>query len=159
MKLIQGLLPQHIISKKFIFETSAMKNLFFCFFLLTGVFAFAQDDVNVKGNTVSIKEKAPVWPGCETTPNKEECFNEKLIKLVKEHYRYPRNAEGEFIRGKVLVALKINKEGKAVINSVKGEQKPIIAAVKEMLKKLPTMKPGSMAGKPTAISYKIPLNL
>ena len=136
-----------------------MKKLLICFFLLTGSFAFAQNDVEVKGNTVKVKEKAPVWPGCETTPNKEECFNKKLIKLVKEHYKYPRNTEGEFIRGKVIIALEINKEGKAVINSVKGEQKPIIAAVKEMLKKLPAMKPGTIAGKPIAISYKIPLNL
>lgn len=136
-----------------------MRKLLFCFFLLTGFFAFAQNDVEVKGNSVNVKEKAPIWPGCETTLNKEECFNEKFIKLVKEHYRYPRNAEGEFIRGKVLVALEINKEGKAVINSVEGEQKPIVTAVKEMLKHLPQMQPGTIAGKPTAISYKIPLNL
>jgi hypothetical protein len=136
-----------------------MKKLFICFCLLTSVFAFAQDDVDVKGNTVSVKEKAPVWPGCEANPKKEECFNEKLIKLVKEHYKYPRNDKGEFIRGKVLIKMDIDKEGKAVIKSVKGDQKPVIAAVRKMLEEIPVMSPGTLAGKPTVISYKIPLNL
>ena len=42
----------------------------FCFFLLTGTFAFAQeDDVSIEGNMVTVKEKAPVWPGCEVIGN------------------------------------------------------------------------------------------
>ncbi|MGW1453678.1 MULTISPECIES: energy transducer TonB [Salegentibacter] len=136
-----------------------MKKLMFCFFLLTGSFAFAQDDVNVEGNTVTVREKAPVWPGCESSEDLKNCFNQKLMEHVKNNYKYPRNDKGEFIRGKVVVKMHVDEEGKTVVNSVKGDQKPVIAAVENMLKKIPEMKPGTRGGKPTKISYTLPLNL
>ncbi|SKB75366.1 TonB protein C-terminal [Salegentibacter holothuriorum] len=136
-----------------------MKKLMFCFFLLIGSFAFAQNDVEVKGNTVTVKEKAPIWPGCESSEDQKKCFNQQLMKHVKNNYKYPRNAEGEFIRGKVVVKMHIDENGKTVVTSVKGDQKPVIAAVENMLKKMPEMKPGTRGGKPTKISYTLPLNL
>ncbi|MBZ9728289.1 energy transducer TonB [Salegentibacter sp. JZCK2] len=136
-----------------------MKKLMFCFFLFTGTFAFAQDDVNVEGNTVTVKEKAPVWPGCESSEDQKTCFNQKLMEHVKNNYKYPRNEKGEFIRGKVVVKMHIDEAGKTVVTSVKGDQKPVIAAVENMLKKMPDMKPGTRGGKPTKISYTLPLNL
>jgi len=131
----------------------------FCFFLFTGTFAFAQDDVDVKGNTVSVKEKAPVWPGCESIENQKDCFDKKLMDHVKNNYKYPRNDNGEFIRGKVVVKMHIDEAGKTVVTSVKGDQKPVITAVENMLKKIPEMQPGTRGGKPTKISYTLPLNL
>ena len=136
-----------------------MKKLMFCFFLFTGTFAFAQDDVDVKGNTVSVKEKAPVWPGCESNEDQKTCFDQKLMDHVKNNYKYPRDEKGEFIRGKVVVKMHIDEAGKAVVTSVKGDQKPVISAVENMLKKMPEMKPGTRGGKPTKISYTLPLNL
>lgn len=131
----------------------------FCFFLLTGTFAFAQDDVDVEGNTVTVKEKAPVWPGCESKTDQKACFDQQLMDHVKNNYKYPRDDNGEFIRGKVVVKMHVDEEGKTVITSVKGDQKPVIAAVEEMLKKIPEMKPGTRSGSPTKISYTLPLNL
>jgi|25_taG_2_1085351.scaffolds.fasta_scaffold01081_7 hypothetical protein len=137
-----------------------MKKLIFCFFLLTGTFAFAQeDDVSIEGNTVTVKEKAPVWPGCESSGNTKDCFDQKLMEHVKNNYKYPRDDKGEFIRGKVVVKMHIDEEGKPVVTSVKGDQKPVIAAVENMLKKMPKMKPGTRGGKPTKINYTLPLNL
>ncbi|SKB72908.1 hypothetical protein SAMN05660903_02266 [Salegentibacter salinarum] len=131
----------------------------FCFFLFTGAFTFAQDDVDVEGNTVTVREKAPVWPGCEGSEDQKNCFNKKLMEHVKNNYKYPRNDKGEFIRGKVVVKMHIDEEGKAVVTSVKGDQKPVIAAVEDMLKKIPEMKPGTRGNSPTKISYTLPLNL
>ncbi|MBZ9629231.1 energy transducer TonB [Salegentibacter sp. LM13S] len=136
-----------------------MKKLMFCFFLFTGTFAFAQDDVDVKGNTVTVREKAPVWPGCESSDDQKTCFNQKLMEHVKNNYKYPRNDKGEFIRGKVVVKMHVDEEGKTVVTSVKGDQKPVIAAVEDMLKKMPVMTPGTRGGSPTKISYTLPLNL
>jgi periplasmic protein TonB len=39
-----------------------MKKLLLIAFLLTGITGMAQEDVEVKGNTVTMKESAPVWP-------------------------------------------------------------------------------------------------
>lgn len=136
-----------------------MKKLIICFFILTGSFTFAQDDVEVKGNTVTVKEKAPIWPGCESSEDQKKCFNQQLMKHVKNNYKYPRNDKGEFIRGKVVVKMYIDEKGKTVVTSVKGDQKPVIAAVENMLKKMPEMRPGTRGGKPTKISYTLPLNL
>lgn len=131
----------------------------FCFFLLTVTFTFAQDDVEVKGNTVTVKEKAPVWPGCESNADQKTCFNQKLMDHVKNNYKYPRDEKGEFIRGKVVVKMHVDEEGKTVVTSVKGDKKPVIAAVKDMLKTIPKMNPGTRGGTPTKISYTLPLNL
>jgi len=136
-----------------------MKKLMFCFFLLTATFAFAQDDVDLKGNTVTTKEKAPVWPGCESNADQKACFDQQLMDHVKNNYKYPRDEKGEFIRGKVVVKMHVDEEGRAVVTSVKGDKKPVIAAVEEMLKKIPEMKPGTRGGKATKISYTLPLNL
>jgi hypothetical protein len=136
-----------------------MKKLMFCFFLLSCTFTFAQDDVEVQGNTVTVREKAPIWPGCESSGNQKNCFNQKLMEHVKNNYKYPRNKDGEFVRGKVVVKMHIDEEGNTVITSVKGDQKLVIAAVENMLNKIPEMKPGTLAGKPVKISYTLPLNL
>lgn len=131
----------------------------FCFFLLSGTFTFAQDDVEVQGNTVTVREKAPIWPGCESSGNQKNCFDQKLMEHVKNNYKYPRNKNGEFVRGKVVVKMHIDEEGNTVVTSVKGDQKLVIAAVENMLNKIPEMKPGTLAGKPVKISYTLPLNL
>ena len=73
-----------------------MKNIFLVALLFIEFGAFAQDDVSVEGNTVSMKETAPVWPGCEASEDTKSCFNSMLMKHIKENYKYPKNENGEY---------------------------------------------------------------
>ncbi|MDR9458194.1 MAG: energy transducer TonB [Salegentibacter sp.] len=135
-----------------------MKNLFvIALFFVTG-FGFAQE-TSVEGNTVTSKQTAPVWPGCEDESDKKSCFNMNLMTHVKENYKYPKNDEGEYLRGKVTIKMEVNEEGIVVIKSVEGDNPKVNAAATEMIEKMPKMQPGTLDGKPSAISYTIPLNL
>ncbi len=134
-----------------------MKNLFLFFLLFIGGSTFAQEGVKVEGNTVTTREIAPVWPGCEgNEAEKKTCFREELTEHIKAHYKFPRDKNGDFIRGKAVISFNINKEGKVEILSVEGSRKELNAEAKRIILAIPQMTPGHLAGKPTAIKYKVP---
>lgn len=135
-----------------------MRSLFVIALFFATSFGFAQE-TSVEGNTVTSKQTAPVWPGCEDEVDKKSCFNMNLMTHVKENYVYPKNDAGEYIRGKVTIKMEVNEEGKVMIKSLDGDNTKIIAAVTEMIEKMPKMKPGTRDGKPSVVSYTIPLTL
>ncbi|MDT0648933.1 energy transducer TonB [Autumnicola edwardsiae] len=136
-----------------------MKKILVVLLLFTGAIGLAQEGVKVKGNTITVKESAPVWPGCESSDDKKQCFNQQLMQHIKENYKYPRNEAGDFLRGKTTVALAIDEKGSVVVRSVKGENAKINEAAETMIRKIPKMQPGMKGGKPTSIKYTIPLTL
>lgn len=135
-----------------------MKKLLIIALMLTGLTSFAQDDVKVKGNTVTMKETAPVWKGCEDNADKKACFNKMLMQHIKENIKYSKNDKGEWIRGKAVVSMKVNEEGKVVVNSVDSKYPELKKEAKRLMEAIPPMTPGKLGGKPKAIKYTIPLN-
>lgn len=134
-----------------------MRQILVIFLMLTGSLGYAQEGVTVKKNTISSREIAPVWPGCEgTEKEKKECFNKKLVEHMKQHYKFPKDAEGNFIRGKAVVSFNISEEGKVEILSVEGPEKSLNTEAKRIISLIPEMKAGERAGKPVAIKYKVP---
>ncbi|MFV8226193.1 energy transducer TonB [Christiangramia aquimixticola] len=135
-----------------------MKKLVLFIFLLGGINAFAQQDVNVKGNKVTMKGTAPVWKGCESEKDQKACFNKMLMQHIKQNYKYPKNEKGEYIRGKATVSILVDEKGKVVVTKVDGAHPQINTEAKRMLEAIPQMTPGKLGGKPKAIKYTIPLN-
>ncbi|GAB2765957.1 energy transducer TonB [Salinimicrobium soli] len=134
-----------------------MKKLLIVFLLLAGGICTAQEGVKVKGNTLTTKQTAPVWPGCEgTAAEKKNCFNKKLVEHMKANYKFPKDASGNYIRGKAVVSFNINEEGKVEVLSVEGPKKELNAEAKRIILAIPPMEPGMLAGKPTAVKYKVP---
>ncbi len=134
-----------------------MKRLVIIVCMLIGFSGFSQEDVEVKGNTVTVKESAPVWPGCEDSKDQKACFNKMLMQHIKETYKYPKNEKGEYIRGKATVSMEVNEKGKVVVHSVEGKYPKINQEAKRMMEAIPKMTPGRKGGKPTSIKYTIPL--
>ena len=134
-----------------------MKKLLIVALMLTGVASFAQDDVNIKGNKIAMKESAPVWTGCEDAADQKDCFNNMLMKHIKENIKYSKNAKGEWIRGKAIVKMEVNEEGNVVVNSVESKHPELKKEAKRLMESIPTMTPGKLAGKPKVIKYTIPL--
>ena len=126
--------------------------------LLNCSISYCQEGVTVKGNTVTTREVAPVWPGCEGIPDPNTCFTKKLTEHLKANYKYPRDADGNIIRGKAIVAYNINKEGNVEILHVKGDHEPLNEEAKRIIMAIPKMKPGELAGEPIAAKYAIPIN-
>ncbi|MDR6301979.1 energy transducer TonB [Mesonia maritima] len=124
--------------------------LLVCFTTITG---FSQE---IKGNSVSGKEIAPTWPGCENNDAKDVCFKQMLAKHIQQNFKYPADYTKEDKGSKIIVEFIINKEGKAEIKNVSEGRKSLQEAAKKTILNIPEMKAGSLNGKPKAISYKIP---
>lgn len=134
-----------------------MKKILLIAIMLTGCMSFAQDDVAVEGNKVSMKETAPVWKGCENSDDKKTCFNNMLMKHIKENIKYSKNDQGEWIRGKAIVKMEVTEKGNVVVNSVESKHPELKAEAKRLMQSIPSMTPGKLGGKAKAIKYTIPL--
>lgn len=121
--------------------------------------SYAQEGVKVEGNSVSSREIAPVWPGCDGSelPSKD-CFNKKLNLHIKEHFKYPRDTKGGFIRGKSTISFCIDEKGKVDDISAVGPEKAVNEEAVRIVKLFPKMKPGHAGGKPKKIQYKMAFN-
>ncbi|APG60311.1 TonB family protein [Christiangramia salexigens] len=104
------------------------------------------------------QQTSPVWPGCEGSEDVKKCFNQKLSKHVQENYEYPKNDAGEYVRGKVTISFQIDENGEVAINSIEGPEPKVNQAAREMIKKIPDMKPGTLNGEPDARNFTVPFN-
>ena len=98
------------------------------------------------------QQTSPVWPGCENAEDAGKCFNEKLADHVRSTYKYPMEGN-EYIRGTVTVSFEVDKNGKVIVNSVEGDEPKVNQAAREMLEKIPDMKPGTLNGEPDARTF------
>lgn len=136
------------------------KNLLnLCVLLLLSYFSVAQEGVKVAGNTVSTKEISPVWPGCEKSdlPSKV-CFNKKMSLHIKEHFKYPRDNQGNLVRGASTLTFFIDEKGGIKNVSAEGPHKQINEEAIRIVQLFPAMTPGKRAGQPVSIKFKMPFN-
>jgi protein TonB len=127
-------------------------------FLFTSL-SFAQEGVKVEGNSISTREIAPVWPGCEGSElSSKDCFNKKLNLHIKENFKYPRDTKGGFIRGKSTISFSIDENGKVADVSAVGQEKAVNQEAIRIAELFPKMKPGYSGGKPKTIQYKMAFN-
>ncbi|MBE7641019.1 energy transducer TonB [Salegentibacter sp. BLCTC] len=108
--------------------------------------------------TVQAQQTSPVWPGCEDSEDLKACFNQKLSQHVRENYEYPQTEDGDYVRGKVKISFTITEEGKAVVKKVEGSEPKVNAAAREMIEKIPDMKPGTLNGEPDDRNFTVPFN-
>lgn len=138
-----------------------MKNLAFLLILLISLPAMAQETWgDVDKNQVTMREIAPVWPGCESNDaNKTDaCFTQKLNEHIQKNFRYPPNAWKNNIQERVVVSFIINTKGEVEIKNVEGKNQELVDEAKRNILAIPKMKPGMLAGKPRAIEYTVPFN-
>ncbi|SRX73440.1 energy transducer TonB [Aequorivita antarctica] len=139
-----------------------MKNLFIAICILFSTTILAQEEWgNVVANEVTMKEIAPIWPGCEAgaAAVRDKCFDEKLIAHIIKNFKYPPTAYKKNDQGKVTVEFIINEQGLVEIQKVTGGSKELQEEAKRNIMAIPKMsKPGMLAGKPRAIKYTVPFN-
>jgi TonB family protein len=136
-----------------------MKNSLFVLFFLTSISLFAQQEWgDVNRNTVTLKEIAPVWPGCENTniDTQNACFDKKLIDHIIKNFKYPAKEYNNNVQGKVILTFFINEQGKPEVTSVSGASKALQEEAKRNILTIPKMKHGLLGGKFRAITYTIP---
>lgn len=132
--------------------------LFACLFF--GLTASAQEWGNVKGNKVTLKEIAPIWPGCEGKSGAgiDACFKQKLAQHIGKNFKYPAEAYKNNEQGQVIVEFFVNEQGTVDIKNISGGSSSLQAEAKRNILLMPKMaKPGMMGGKPRAIKYTVPI--
>lgn len=138
-----------------------MKNLLFITCLLVSTLGFSQEEWgNVNRNTVTLKEIAPIWPGCESSKGSaaDNCFKNKLARHIGKNFKYPAEAYKKNDQGRVVVEFFITEQGTVDIKSVSGGSKLLQDEAKRNITSIPKMaKPGMMGGKPRAIKYTVPI--
>lgn len=138
-----------------------MKNcLLIITFALFTSFSYAQEGVRVQKNSVSTKEIAPVWPGCETSKEtSKNCFNTQLNNLLKKNFKYPKDANGNIVRGRTVLSFTVDENGKVKDIKATGDHKALNEEAMRIVSLFPKMKPGIRGGKAIPVSYKMPFNL
>ncbi|MEL6811409.1 MAG: energy transducer TonB [Bacteroidota bacterium] len=137
-----------------------MKNLFLIACLLFTSISFSQEWGSVNKNTVTMKEIAPIWPGCESKSGAgiNACFKQKLAQHIGKNFKYPAEAYKNNDQGKVTVVFDITTDGTVAIKRVSGGSKLLQEEAKRNIMSMPKMsKPGMMAGKPKALEYTVPI--
>lgn len=137
-----------------------MKKCFIIFaFALFSSFSFAQEGVKVNKNSINIKEIAPVWPGCETSEEtSKNCFNSQLNAHIKKNFKYPKDANGDLVRGRTVISFIVDETGKVKNIEATGDHKALNEEAMRIVRLFPEMKPGKRGGKAIPISYKMPFN-
>ena len=105
-------------------------------------------------------EEKPKFMACEDVPKEKEteCFKEQLNKHVIRYFYYPKEAIDKGIEGRVIVSFQINPNGSVTIRDVRGTNKLLEVAAKEIFEKLPTFIPGKQRGKPVPVTFNYPIN-
>ncbi len=137
-----------------------MKKLLFALVFVISTAGMAQEWGTVNKNKVTMKEIAPVWPGCESKSGAgiDACFKQKLAQHIGKNFRYPPDAYKKNEQGKVIVEFFVNEQGLVDIKSVSGGSTLLQEEAKRNILAMPKMaKPGMMAGKPRAIKYTVPI--
>lgn len=134
-----------------------MKNVLFIIALFVSFGVSAQEKWgDVEKNKVTMKEIAPVWPGCENKGN--DCFDQKLQQHIQKNFKYPANAWKNNVQERIVIIFVIDKNGLPVIKEVEGKNQELIDEAKRIIMAIPKVKPGMLAGKPTEIQYTVPFN-
>ncbi|QNJ97903.1 energy transducer TonB [Constantimarinum furrinae] len=137
-----------------------MKNTIFVLTLIFSTTMFAQQEWgDVQKNTVTLKEIAPVWPGCEkgSATQRDNCFNTKLATHIAKNFKYPAAEYKNNVQGRVIVDFVINEKGMVEVKNVSGGTAALQEEAKRNIMAIPKMaKPGMLGGKPRAIKYSVP---
>jgi len=107
-------------------------------------------------------DQIPLFKSCtnKTKTENAECFNEKMMSHIQEHFRYPREAIINKTQGNVWVRFIIDEEGSITNlktlapkngNALKHEAERVIS-------KLPSFIPAVKKGKKVLTKYGFPIN-
>ena len=90
----------------------------------------------------------PKYPGGEV----------ELSSFIARNVRYPQEALNKGVSGRVLVNVGVNTDGSVEVLSATGtEEKSLLTAAMEVVKKIPKMIPGTIDGKPVVMTMQIPV--
>ena len=102
-------------------------------------------------------EQVPVFPGCEDAEDKRRCFEEMIIKHVKQNFQYPEIAQEMGLEGRVDVLFIVDKKGHVVDLKMRGPHQILVDEAARIISKLPQMEAGKQRGTPVRVPFTMPI--
>ena len=134
----------------------AIRNLFLIGMLLGAFSLYAQEEEEVPFILI---EKYPYYVQTDTLTGetKEIPIKNFLDQWVIKNFRYPQEALEKKIEGRVIVTLRIDKEGHLSIKEVKGRNPLLEEEACRIFDGFPQLSPGLVRGKPVNVVYNYPI--
>jgi len=135
---------------------TAIRYLFLIGMLFGAFSLYAQEEEEVPFILI---EKHPYYVQTDTLTGetKEIPLKNFLYQWVIENYRYPQEALEKKIEGRVIVTLRIDKEGHLSIKEVKGRNPLLEEEACRIFDGFPQFSPALLRGKPVNILYNYPI--
>ena len=81
-----------------------------------------------------------------------------MSNFITRNVRYPQEALNKGVSGRVLVSVGVDTDGSVeVLDATGTEEKSLLTAAMEVVKKIPKMIPGTLNGKPVVMTMQIPV--
>ena len=119
-----------------------------------------EDDFEDVDVPFAVIEDVPIYPGCERVAKSERrnCFQNKILKHIRDTFRYPEIAQEMGISGKVYMQFVIDKDGTiADIKVLRTPDKNLGKEATRIISRLPKMTPGKQRGRPVRVPFSIPI--
>lgn len=106
-----------------------------------------------------IIEDVPIYPGCEDVEKNERrnCFQEKIKEHILNTLQYPKDVQKLGIQGRVQTSFVIDINGNISNVYIRGPHPSLEKEARRIIQSLPKMQPGKIRGKPTSMSFSIPI--
>jgi TonB family protein len=86
-------------------------------------------------------------------------FNGDLMAYLGKHIVYPKAAKDKKIEGKVMMKFAVDEKGNIGDIEVLGQPNELLAAsATDVVKNMPKWRPGTKNGKPTTVTYMLPIS-
>lgn len=84
---------------------------------------------------------------------------EAMYKWLEDNIKYPQDAIGKRLQGRVMVELVINKDGSfAEVRALRGPAKELCDEAVRVVKEMPKWNPAKVNGKVVRSSFRLPIN-
>ena len=96
-----------------------------------------------------VVEDMPEFPG----------GTQAMMEFFQSNITYPESCKKDSIQGRVIVTFVVEKDGSITdVEVVRSVHPDLDTEAVNMIKKMPTWKPGSQKGKPVRVKYTVPVN-
>ncbi|MDP5229309.1 MAG: TonB family protein, partial [Cellulophaga sp.] len=103
-------------------------------------------------------DKKPIFPGCESVSDIDDCFDTKIKEHINLNFTYPKEAKEKGIQGKVYAFFVINNEGEIVGTKMHGPDPILEQEAVRIISLLPKVKPAEFRGKKVSVFYSLPIS-
>jgi TonB family protein len=141
--------------------------LSFSAFLLVFWTVSCQKEVKeISEEALTIVEQMPRFPGCEDQAgddsDKKSCADQKLLKFIYDHIKYPEKAKAEKTEGMSVVRFVVSNDGSIkdakIVRSVSKECDAEVLRIMQLMNDQEILwTPGKQKGKTVNVTYNLPI--